>query len=144
MNNFDKYKKNLKILFIKSDSMCTKISLKVLEKNFDNITFAKDGLTGFRLFMKHRRNENTKFDLVISDIELDYINGIDMLERIRKYEDTPFVFLTKNNNYNVVLKAIKLQIVSYLIRPLTIQNIKEIINKKFEKINSNIKRIKEA
>lgn len=135
MSNFEEYKKNLKVLFVKSDSLCTKISLNLLEKSFDNITIAKDGLTGFRLFMKNRKSNEEKFDLIISGIDLDYINGLDMLKRIRKYDDTPFVFLTKNNNYDIVSKAISLNVISYLIKPLTIQNIKEILRKNFEKLN---------
>jgi len=133
MRSYDDYKKNLKVLFVKTDSYSRKISLKALERNFENITVAHNGLDGLMKFMESRKDEDTKFDLIISDINLEKLNGIEMLEKIRGVDDTPFIFLTINNNYKIVLKAVRLHILSYIVKPLDL-NLYETINNSCKKL----------
>lgn len=134
MRNYDSYRKNLKVLFVKSDSYSRNVSLKVLKENFKDITVAENGLEAYMMFLKNRKDEENCFDLIITDVNTQYINGIQMLERIRKVDNIPFIFLTTDNNYKTVLKAAQLHILNYIVKPLTFDNVKETINKSCEKL----------
>lgn len=134
MRSYDHYRKNLKVLFVKSNSYSRNISLKVLEENFDSVTVAENGLDGYKKFLKYRKDEEKAFDLIISEINIPKVNGIKMLEKIRTVDDIPFIFLTTDNNHATVLKAIKLNILSYIIKPLNINAVTTSINKSCKKL----------
>lgn len=134
MRSYDHYKKNLKVLFVKSNSYSRNISLKVLEENFDSVTVAENGLDGYKKFLKYRKDEEKAFDLIISEINIPKVNGIKMLEKIRTVDDIPFIFLTTDNNHTTVLRAIKLNILSYIIKPLNVSAVATSINKSCKKL----------
>ncbi len=134
MRSYDHYRKNLKVLFVKSNSYSRSISLKVLEENFNNVTIAENGLDGYMKFLKYKNDEEKCFDLIISEINIPKINGIEMLEKIRTVDDVPFIFLTTDNNHTTVLKAIKLNILSYIIKPLNVASVAKSINKSCRKL----------
>lgn len=118
---------------LKTDSYSRAVSLKILENNFDDITIAEDGIEGYIIYSKNKKSDDKKFDLIISDINFPHLNGIQMLERIRRYDDIPFIFLTTDNNTKTVIKAVRLHILSYIIRTLSFDKIYDIINKSCEK-----------
>ena len=75
----------------------------------------------------------TKPDLVYLDIELNKGNAFELLEQLT---DTSFqvIFITAYNEYAV--KAFRHNAVDYLLKPISITELKEATTKAIEKINS--------
>lgn len=85
---------------------------------------AADGREGIRII------EEQKPDLVIADIEMPVINGIDMVARLRSKQCmAQFIFLTGHQKFSYVHSALKLEAVDYLLKPFRYEDLSECIRK---------------
>lgn len=135
MEGYEKFRRNLKILYVDVESYSKISLLKVLNKNFDNLIIAEDGIDALVKYSESKKDENKSFDLIISAIDIPKLSGIAMLEKIReKDDDIPVIILSSHNETHTVIKAIKLKIINYIIRPQNILKIYETINNSCEKI----------
>ncbi len=86
---------------------------------------AYDGKEGIELFGEMRP------DIVITDIQMPRMNGLEMIAQIRDIDaEVPIIITTAFNETEYLLKAIDLQVDGYLMKPL---NIKEMVSR-LEKI----------
>lgn len=69
--------------------------------------------------------QNNKVDLVILDINMPYLNGIELLQQL-PYKPL-CIFLTLETQYAV--KAFELDVVHYLVKPVDFENFKKAVNK---------------
>ncbi len=77
------------------------------------------------------------FDLIILDISMPYINGIQTLSRIRsetKTKDVPVMLLTVDNDLDTVMRAKRFGATEYVIKPPQsadlIARVERILNRK--------------
>lgn len=70
--------KNFTLLYVEDEDFIREQTRSLLNHFFDNIIVAKDGKEGFDLFMKN------KIDLIITDINMPNLNGLEMLFQISK------------------------------------------------------------
>ncbi len=76
-----------------------------------------------------------KIDLIISDINMPKMDGLQFLEELRKDNfDMPFVFVTARDEPDKMLKAIQLDINNYILKPINLQNLLSILDKIVEKL----------
>jgi len=104
-------KSNKKILIVEDDPNFTSILKEKLSREGFLISAAQDGKEGLLAF------GNEKPDLIISDVLLPLLSGIDMAKRIKgKSPDLPIILLTnvKDSNYSDLIKSMKK--VDYLIK----------------------------
>ena len=86
-----------------------------------------DGEEGVELFKENRP------DLVITDIEMPKMNGLEMIERIRELDkEIPIIITTAFNESDYLLKAINLQVDGYLIKPVNLRELVKRLHKTFE------------
>lgn len=63
-------------------------------------------------------------DLVLLDIEMPKLNGIETFERMKEFaSDVPVIFLTASGLEDDVVSAIKLGAVNYLVKPFEPQEL---------------------
>jgi CheY-like chemotaxis protein len=79
MNSYNKVS-GLKILLVENDAMNIKFVNIVLDRLGHETDIAVNGLIGLELFNKN------KYDLVLMDLEMPELNGLDATEEIRKVE----------------------------------------------------------
>lgn len=126
--------KTLRILYIEDDATIRNSFTDILNKLFLNVIVVEDGLAALNAFKDSLQNKNVKLDAIISDINLPKINGIDLLEEIRNYDvNLPVIFTTAHYEPDYLLKAIKLNISEYFIKPLDAKEIILHIQKVCEK-----------
>jgi CheY-like chemotaxis protein len=129
MNNLKDFIKTLNILYVEDELNAREISTKVLKRFFNSVDAKENGLEGYLAF-KEKYFNNEKYDLIISDINMPKLDGMEMLEKIRGIDkQVPVIFVTARHESDILLKAIELQISSFIIKPLT-----EVINKACEKL----------
>lgn len=69
-------------------------------------------------------------DVIFSDIELPTQTGLELISKIRKEDDkTQIVIISAHKNEEYLTSAIELGLISYLIKPITSQKLKETVNK---------------
>lgn len=79
--------------------------------------------------------KNTKPELVYLDIELNKGNAFELLEQLKGFS-FQVIFITAFNEYAV--KAFRHNAVDYLLKPISITELKEATNKAVEKINLSL------
>ena len=63
--------------------------------------------------------ESTPFDVVVSDIKMPHLTGLDILDAVRKHApDTPLIFMTAYADLDTAINAIKKGAFDFLIKPL--------------------------
>lgn len=82
-------------------------------------------------------------DIIFTDIQMPGTNGFDLIQKIKENNTkTPIVIISAYDEKEKLLKAIKLDVMDYLIKPLTSAMLKNTINlyiKKFSKPKGLIK-----
>ncbi len=92
--------KELKILFVDDERDVRHGTGLFLRKFFDNVVVCKDGQEGLSEFLK-----NKDFNVVITDILMPIMNGVEMVKEIRKINTDVFiVFLTASRGVSDIDK----------------------------------------
>jgi DNA-binding NtrC family response regulator len=76
----------------------------------------------------------TDYDVVLLDINMPGISGLDVLRRIRQMEDAPeVIMLTADTSLSTGLEAMRLGAYDYLTKPATLDEMEAVIRKADEK-----------
>ncbi len=120
----------MKILIIDDKASVRSSMKKILtELGFNDITEAIDGNDAwFKLKAEFQGKKPDVYDLIISDLEMPEMSGLDLLKAIRnddKLKETPFIMVTASNTKQVILETIKLGIKAYIIKPFNSDSVKK-------------------
>lgn len=123
--------KDLKLLYVEDDANTRKTTLDFLLNFFQDITVAVDGQDALNKF-------NTKeFDLILSDINMPNLNGLEMIKIIRETnENMPILMLSAHNDSKYFLQAIELDVDGYILKPLIYRQFLKVIYKLVKKIRA--------
>lgn len=101
------------VLYVEDDTIARENAIEYLENYFDTIYDASDGLEALALYDKY------KPDIIITDIEMPKINGLEFIQKIRKKDNTTQVIVTTAYSHKEYLfRAIELKLIKYLIKPI--------------------------
>lgn len=113
----------IKILFVEDDPDIRSIMKDYLEEFVEQLYIAKDGLQGLNIF-----NEE-KPDIVISDINMPNMNGIEMAQQIKQASrNTVIILITAFNETSYLKDAIDIGIDKYLTKPVDISKLMNLLN----------------
>ena len=113
-----------KVLFVDDEEILTWIMTKTLskDKKIYEIMIANDGEKALEIM------KDKPIDLVISDIRMPGLSGLDVLEEIRKnYPHTQVVIMTAYGNPDVQKEANKRGCLHYIEKPFKIEELRTII-----------------
>lgn len=112
---------NTKILIVDDIESIRQMVLKNLNAlGYHNVKEAKDGLEAHDLLRK-AVNEDSEFQLVISDWNMPRLKGIDLLKKIRKeshFKKLPFILLTSESESDLVVDAVISGVSQYIVKPI--------------------------
>ncbi len=108
----EKYR-NIKILCIEDEELIRQNQVFYLKRLFDYVYEAKNAKEALKLL------KEVKPHIVISDIELSDMNGLELIREVRKKDKkTKFIVLSAYSTKEYLLDAIDLGLVKYLIKPI--------------------------
>jgi len=123
------FSKTLHLLYVEDNETTRMQTEKLLENFFDHITVATDGKEGLEKFKQHN------FDLIISDINMPNMNGLEMLSAIRTVdEDIPFIILSAHNEADMFSTSITLGTDGYLLKPIESKSYLSLMTRTIKKI----------
>jgi DNA-binding NtrC family response regulator len=103
-----------KILIIEDEESIRRVLVRILNEEDSNFEIyeASDGKKGLESISK----EN--FDLVLCDIKMPKIDGIELLQRTRKKNSSlPFIMLTGHGNIETAVESMKLGAYDFISKP---------------------------
>ena len=114
---------NKRILVVDDEEGCRESFRMILKENHEILT-AKDGTEGLDLLRKEKPN------LVILDVKLPGIDGIALLQEIRKIQPgVPVIVVSGLGTHKTVIDALKLGATDYLAKPIDVLQVKETVRK---------------
>lgn len=115
---------NLTLLYVEDEIQTIQSIDFFLKRLFKDVFIAQDGEEALRLF-----SEN-KPDVIILDISIPKMDGLKVASKIREQNsEIPIIFVTAHSDNDKLLKAINLQTYSYLVKPIRVDELNQIILK---------------
>lgn len=113
MHSCARFKVNfMKVLLVEDEPNIASVINKGLTENGYSITVAPDGIVGFQLAV------NNEFDVLVIDIMLPGMNGMELCKRIREQEVyTPVLFLTALSTTENIVAGLNAGGDDYLVKP---------------------------
>lgn len=115
--------KAMSILVVDDYATMRKIVRNLMNQlGFNNIEEAADGSQALEMFSKK------KFDLIISDWNMEPMSGLDLLRKIRAGTDNaqvPFIMVTAESKTENVIEAKKAGVSNYIVKPFNAQTLKD-------------------
>ncbi len=121
-------------VLVVDDELGVRQSFNMMLKSGYHILLAETGSEAIDIF------ENNFVDMILLDINLPDINGIDLLERFMETQPTTAVIMvTAVNDVQTAVKAIKLGAYEYVIKPFIVDDVLDIIKRTLEKRRFDMK-----
>jgi len=117
-----------KILVIDDQKGIRNTLKEILEYEQNEVALAENGPEGLELFAKQ------KFDLILCDIKMPEMDGIEVLQKImEKSNDTPVIMISGHGNIDTAVDAIKKGAYDFIEKPLDLNRLLVTIRNAVEK-----------
>lgn len=103
----------LSILFVEDEDVIRQNYVTYLKLIFADVYEARDGEEAYQIYKEKQP------DIMIIDIHLPKVSGIEFLQKVRKKDHTTkAIMLTAHTDTNFLLEAASLKLTKYLIKPI--------------------------
>jgi len=115
--------KSKSALYIEDEKDVLKNISELLSQFFRNFYTASNGEEGYGIF------QEKEIDVLLVDIELPKMNGIELIKKIRQTDKTlPIVVISAYTKTDYLLESIELHLDKYIVKPLTSRKIYSILS----------------
>jgi PAS domain S-box-containing protein len=116
--------KDLSILYVEDDEEIRDQLSQFLRRRVGTLHTAVNGREGLAAFRAHRP------DIVISDIRMPIMDGLDMVDAIkREWPTTPVIMTTAFNETDYFLRAIDIGVDKYVLKPVSVDTLVDAIDR---------------
>ncbi|MEA2027520.1 MAG: ATP-binding protein [Campylobacterota bacterium] len=130
--NYKNILKNLTLLLVEDNDGIREELVFNIGFWFKEVIEARNGLEGIEKF------KTQNIDLIITDIKMPRLNGIDMVNQIRQIDkEVPIIFQTAFSENEFLLKAINMSVQGYLIKPINLEHLEEVVDNAIDRIVLN-------
>ena len=116
--------KSMRILYVEDDGEIRRLMAKKLSRVAGEVHVAENGRQGLECYKRCLP------DLVVSDLRMPEMDGLAMAEAIKALSrDTPVILTSAHNETDYLLRAIKIGIDGYVVKPLRFEQLTETMNR---------------
>lgn len=124
------YTKSLTVLYVEDDESLLESTTELLSNFFPLVVTAIDGQDGLEKYKELYKTSGNYYDLVITDINMPNLNGIDMSKKILKMNTLQSILITTaHNEVEHLRSAMALGIDGFISKPINTQNLLASIHK---------------
>jgi len=124
MREMEHYCKDLTVLYVEDEEIIREQMERIFNRFFKKVITGEDGLEGVEKF------QESKPDLIITDIRMPKLDGLGMIKKIREIqEDIPVVITTAHSESSFLLEAIEEGVEQFLIKPISSERMYKVIIK---------------
>lgn len=117
------------ILVVEDEIVARSVTVRLLRQlGVGSVTEAADGAEALA------RCDRVAFDLILCDVEMEPLDGLAFLESLRARDgarsaDALVIMLTKHNESDIVMAALRAGAVGYLVKPVTTASLTDKLTK---------------
>jgi len=121
--------KELTVLYVEDEPHVMEEITEILEIKIDKLYTAENGLEALEIY------RNNDIDIIITDIQMPIMNGLEMIEKIREINSSiPVIITTAFNETTFFKKAIDLHVDKYITKPIDIYQLLNVLDRAAEVI----------
>jgi len=118
-----------KILVVDDEKLTLKNLKYILTKEGYEVKAVDNGMSALNLL------KNEEFDLVITDLKMNMVSGLDILEKCKEwYPDTEVIMITAYGSIDSAIQAMKLGAYHYITKPFRLDELKILVKEALEKV----------
>jgi len=127
-------KLDITILYVEDEKDVREKFEKFLSRIVNNVITAQDGYDGYQKYSL------SKPDIIITDIRMPKVTGLEMAKKIREYDlETPIIITTAYNESDFLLEALNNRVDYFIFKPIDC----DILTNYVQKLASNVSLKKE-
>ena len=121
----------MKKVLVIDDELSIRLLLREIIEDIDMEVFeAETAIVGLQML------EEGNFDLIIMDIQMPQMNGLDAMRKLREVTDAPVFILTAFSHLEGVVENLGVEIQGFIEKPFDIDELAEKIKKQVEANNN--------
>jgi len=129
---------NLNVLYVEDDEILLNATKELLGNYFHNIDTALDGEEGLGMYLQYKKDTSSYYDLIITDINMPNLNGIEMSQEIMKYNPLQAIIITTaHNEPEYLLNAIEIGINGFITKPINSHQLIKVLYKVSQSISDH-------
>lgn len=118
-----------KILIVDDEKIALKNLEYVMKKEGYEVTATMSGPNAIRLLQEQ------EFDVVLTDLKMEKVDGIEVLEKCKKlYPDTEVIMITAYATIPSAVETMKKGAYDYIAKPLKLDEVRKIVKEAIEKV----------
>ena len=115
---------NLTILYVEDEELAREEVADFLEFEVKEVVVAENGKDGLEKF------KNNNIDIVVTDINMPVMNGLEMAKEIKKISPKiPIIVTSAYSDSDFIIKAIEIGISRYVLKPIDVDELLTMIMK---------------
>lgn len=118
----------LRVLYVEDSSVLRHATTKTLQSYFTTLDTACDGQEGLNLFIEHRKQHQTFYDIVITDLEMPNMDGYELTRRILQTNPNQEIIITSSHkDVSGLIELINLGVTKFLTKPVASDSLHDMI-----------------
>ena len=130
--------KDLTLLYVEDDKELSLRTTEVFKNLFKSVDVAYDGQEGLDVYMEYLSKNGSPYDLIITDINMPRMNGIELCKAILKQTQHQYIVIISAHNESAYLfEAIDMGISSFISKPISQGSLMQALSKAAKSINEH-------
>ncbi len=123
-----KFSRTLNILYVEDNISLRKETADMFDDFFNKITISVDGKDGYEKYKKYFEINNKYFDLIVTDINMPNLDGIEMSKLILSLNSKqPILIVSAHNESDKLQELINIGISRFIHKPIILKDFIEIM-----------------
>ena len=129
--------KDLSLLLVEDYEPLRNDMAEMLDDLFKRVTVTSDGNEALNLYQEGYETDKKHFDIVLTDIQMPLMNGVELSEAIRNInKDQQIIVLSAHTDSDYLLRLINLGIAQFITKPIDHKELMDTLSHVSKKINS--------
>ena len=126
------------ILYVEDDLLLSKKVSTILNEIFHTVCSVHNGVEAIESYKKYFEEENQNYDLILSDINMPFMNGLELSQNIKQITPDQIIIVMSAHNEDHIEDQIKKIGIDYQItKPMALDKLIEVltdVNKRLTKV----------
>ena len=128
VNLLKKITQKLSLLYVEDNESLRKSTMKIFNSLFSTAIEAQDGKIGIDYYNKHFEDNGKYFDVVITDIEMPNMNGIELTKEILAVnKDQNILVISAYDDKKYLIELINMGVTGFIQKPLNLEQISSVL-----------------
>ena len=139
IENLLEVSKKLSLLFVEDDEELRKKTKQFLSQLFSQVDIAEDGEEGLRLYKRRLEKEHSCYDIVLTDIVMPNMNGIELCENLFSLNpQQTIVVLSAYSDTEYLIDLINMGVDGFIQKPFMFDHLIDVLTNICLKISERL------